>query len=102
MSRLGVVLLVLGIVAILVGVFPGLAGEKEPAKGFGAQQKVAVGVGVVLAVIGLVLACKCGKKACCAAAPETVEPAAEPQVAKAPAEPEDAGEGGADEGASEN
>jgi uncharacterized protein YjeT (DUF2065 family) len=70
MNKLGVALVVLGIVAVLVGLFPGLAGEKEPADGFGTQQQVAVAIGAVLAVIGLVLACKCRKKSCCAAKPD--------------------------------
>jgi hypothetical protein len=88
-NRLGVVLLVLGLVAIVVGVFPGIAGETAPAEGFGNQQKIAVGVGVLMVVVGLVTACKCGKKACCEAGAA--------QAAQAPAEPESA-----DEGAAEN
>lgn len=63
MKKLGVALIVLGLVAVLVAFCPGIAGEENPAEGFGPQQMTALIVGIVLVVIGLVM-CKCGSCAC--------------------------------------
>ena len=92
MKRFGVVLVVLGVVAIVVGLFPDLV-EKEPQPGFGPQQKIAVAVGGVLFLIGLIFV-GVGKKgaggaACCGkAAPEAPAPQPPPAEDKpeAPAE----------------
>ena len=85
MKRLGVVLIVLGLVAILVAVFPNLAGEKNPAPGFGPQQKTALIAGIVVAVVGLGMAA-CGKCSC-AAPPAEAPPAAAPEPPAAAPEP---------------
>ena len=90
MKRLGVVLIVLGIVAALVACFPGLAGEENPAPGFGTSQKIALAVGIVVLLAG-VLMCSCGKCSC--AAPTAAEPPAEePESPAAEAPPEESSE----------
>ncbi|MFH1730747.1 MAG: hypothetical protein ABIF82_03730 [Planctomycetota bacterium] len=83
MKRLGVILIVLGLVAALVACYPGIAGEKNPAPGFGPQQITALIVGLVLVVVGLVV-WKCGKCKCACAA-EPAKAAAEEPPAEEPA-----------------
>ena len=88
MKRLGVVLLVLGIVAIIVALFPGIF-EPNPKEGFGWQQRIALGAGIVLAVVGLLMAVKGKPCAACEAAPPSEAPTEPPMkaAADAPAEP---------------
>jgi len=83
MKRLGVVLIVLGLVAALVACYPEITGEKNPAPGFGPQQIIALIVGLVLVVVGLVI-WKCGKCKCTCAA-EPAEAAAEEPPPEEPA-----------------
>lgn len=76
MKKLGVVFVVLGVIAAVIALFPGLAGEKSPAEGFGWQQTVALAVGLVLLLLGILMCAKGG--ACCCAAPEApAEPPAQ-------------------------
>jgi outer membrane biosynthesis protein TonB len=63
MKRLGVVLAVLGVVCIVVGLFPKLAGTPEPEPGFGPQQTVAVIAGAVVLLVGIIMCAKGGKPA---------------------------------------
>jgi len=83
MRRVGVVLLTVGAVVFVVGLFPGLVVEGHDAKVFGPQQTIAVVAGGVLMVVGLLMA---GRKKRAASAPEA--PAEEPAEvpAEAPAE----------------
>ncbi len=60
MKRVGVVLAVLGVVCVVVGLFPQWVMD-NPKPGFGPQQTIAVVVGGVLVLVGLVLLCV-GKK----------------------------------------
>ncbi len=83
MKRLGVVLLVLGIVAIVLALRPQLGGVEKPKEGFGPMQITTIVIGGVLGLLGIVLCC-CGKCSCAAPAAEA-PPAAEPP-AEAPAE----------------
>ena len=68
MKKLGVVFVVLGIIAAVIALFPGLTGEKSPAPGFGWQQTVAIVVGLVLLLLGILMCAKGGK--CCCQAPK--------------------------------
>jgi len=61
MKTVGIVLAVLGVVCIVVALDPTLAGVANPKPGFGPQQTIAVVVGGVLVLVGLVLLCV-GKK----------------------------------------
>ena len=77
MKKLGVVFVVLGVIAAVIALFPGLAGEKSPAEGFGWQQTVALAVGLVLLLLGILMCAK-GGVCCCCAAPKAPEAPAEP------------------------
>ena len=84
MKPLGVVLMVLGVIAVLVGVFPKEIGQvPSPRPGFHAQQTIAVVVGGVVFILGIIF-CATGKKK---PAAEEAAPAPEPAAEK-PAEPE--------------
>jgi len=61
MRRFGVVLIVLGVVAIVVGLFPSLV-EESPEPDFGPHQKIAVAIGGVVFLLGLIFV-GVGKKA---------------------------------------
>ncbi len=81
MKKLAVVFLTLGVIAVIVGLFPGLIGlVAKPQPGFGLQQRIAVGIGIVLFAIGALMCGRCGK--CCACAPPESEPDEEPEEEK--------------------
>ncbi len=63
MRVVGVILLVLGVVGVLVGLFPGsLGGVENPKPGFGWQQQTAVVAGGVVFIAGLIVALTGEKK----------------------------------------
>lgn len=71
-SVIGIILTVVGVVALVVGFFPG-ALVAHPKPGFGPIQIVLLIVGVVLAGLGYMLCC-CKGSCCCSACgtkPET-------------------------------
>jgi len=69
-SVIGVILIVLGLFALVIGFFPGLV-MAGPKPGFGPQQQFAVALGAVALLLGLVLGCRLGKGcAACSSKPE--------------------------------
>ena len=83
-NRIGVILLVFGVAAVVVAIFPKLGGVTSPEPGFGPWQIATVVLGGVLIVVGLVLLCAGGKKG--EAAEEAGAPAEAVAAAPAPGE----------------
>jgi len=89
MKKVGVALAVLGVVCLVVGLFPGLV-MSDPAPDtskFGPMQKGAVIGGGVLVLVGLILLCVGKKKPVAEAAAPAPEAPAAPAAPPEPPEP---------------